>query len=405
MTSQSRNWVFTRQATQAEATTWNATAAAVIVDPFTWHTEDKVTFCKYQIERAPTTGQLHVQGMISFKASCRPTAVKKLIGNNPHVEICKDVKASLEYCGKAESRVWGPWEHGTAPAGQGKRTDLHKIWTDVKAGKRTLDMIEEDPSIAKFEKHLKFLRFAHQEAESDRQATGIKCMIFYGETDLGKTYAAMNCIDPTSVFKMDPPASKGATLWWDGYEGEHTVVLDEFEGDNYCSLSKLKTLLDCYKCRLDVKGSFTWAAWKTVILCSNSAPRTWYPFAPAQRSIIQPLIRRITEIRHFTARGKYIIEDWDGLQLSDELDVEMPPTRAVTPASLPAVCGDTGTPPLSASAPIPVLCGPSPLVGDDDDDEYGGLIPSPVTHVPSQIQDTGLLSYLDSIPDNKYKSF
>lgn len=331
--AQSRNWVFTRQSTEDEARQWTNTAAASIPEPFKWHEDDKVTYVKYQIERAPDTGKLHIQGMICFKGSTRMSRVKNVVGNNPHVEICKNTTKSSEYCGKADSRVFGPWEHGTCPAGQGARTDLVKVWADVKAHKRTHDMIEEDPRVCKFEKAIKMMRFAHSEMSSDRQMQGVKVYVFYGDTDMGKTYCALNIMDtPGNIFKMDPPACKGQTLWWDAYEGERTLVLDEFEGENYCSLSKLKVLLDKYKCRLDVKGAFTWAAWTTVIICSNTAPKDWYEVAPTMEDkFLGPLKRRIYQIRHFVARAYYIIEDWDKKALSDQIQVDAPLSQAITP--------------------------------------------------------------------------
>lgn len=332
--SKSRNWVFTKQATEAESEQWN-TANAVIPEPFKWHTDSRVKYVKYQIERAPETGKLHVQGMIIIKSATKMTTVKNLIGDNPHVEICKDVAKSVQYCGKAESRIFGPWEHGDLPK-QGKRTDLVQLWSDVKSHKRTRDMLEEDPRVAKFEKQIKFMRFNVMDAESDRQMQGVKVYVFYGDTDLGKTYTAMNLMDDkNNVFKMDPPASKGQNLWWDAYEGERTLVLDEFEGENYCSLNKLKVLLDKYKCRLDVKGAFTWAAWTTVIICSNTAPRNWYQVLPSDETrYLGPLKRRIYQIRHFVARGFYVIEDWDGKILSDQMEVEAPLSEKVTPVML-----------------------------------------------------------------------
>lgn len=333
--SKSRNWCFTRQATQGEVSAWASTAAAVIPEPFHWHEDRRVKFVLYQIEKAPTTGQIHVQGMISFKGNTKMSTVKALIENNPHCEPAKDVNKCYDYCKKAESRVYGPWEHGERPVGQGKRTDLKKVYTDLKAHKRTREMLEEDPCVAKFEKQIKFMRFNIQEGDSDRQLRGVKTYVFYGPTDMGKTYTAMNLMDPGNVFKMDPPATKGQMLWWDAYEGERTLLMDEFEGENYCALNKLKVLLDVYKCRLDVKGAFTWAAWTTVIICSNTPPCHWYSVAPTEQHMLEPLKRRIYQIRRFVAKGVYIIEDWDRNALSDQLTVLPPDTQPIMPSPLP----------------------------------------------------------------------
>ena len=264
------------------------------------------------------------------------SAIKNLIGNNPHVEITKDVKGASDYCKKPDTRFAGPWEFGKLPT-QGKRTDLADLYSDIKAGKTCSELLEANPSVARFEKYIKFMKFSVMEKASDRQTQGVKVYIFWGDTDLGKTYTAFNIMDPGHIFKMDPPSVKNSNLWFDGYEGERTLLLDEFKGDNYCSIDRLKTLLDVYKCRLDVKGSFSWAAWTTVIICSNYAPRDWYAVAPtdAQR-VLAPLKRRIYQIRHFTARGIYQEEDWDGEHIGDLKEVELPPTQPVAAAAADA---------------------------------------------------------------------
>ena len=335
MATKSRNWCFTRQSTDAEAAAWAATAAALPCPFPHWKDDPRVKYICFQIEKAPDTGKLHVQGCICMKSPCRMTAVKTLVGNNPHCEVTKDLKGASDYCKKPESRVHGPYEFGDLPQ-QGKRTDLATLYSDIKAGKKMSTILEENPSAARFEKSAKLMRFCLMESSSDRQAQGVKVYVFWGATDLGKTYTAYNLMDPKNVFKFDPPETRQANLWFDGYEGERTIIFDEFNGDNYCSLNKLKSLLDVYKCRLQVKGGYTWANWTTVILTSNYPPRQWYTVAPSEAaSLLAPLKRRIYQIRHFISRGIYITEDWDGNATSDQLEVEPPATQVDVAAAEP----------------------------------------------------------------------
>lgn len=95
-----RNWVFTKQATPEETAAWTEllNGAAIFQDPFKWHNDSRVKYTVYQIERAPTTGQLHVQGLLCFKNSVRLTGAKELIGDNPHLEKCMSVKDAIKYC-------------------------------------------------------------------------------------------------------------------------------------------------------------------------------------------------------------------------------------------------------------------------------------------------------------------
>lgn len=75
-----KNYVFTRQATGDEVAAWSAylSGAAVFPDLFHWHDDPNVKYVVYQIERAPTTGQLHVQGLVCFKKSVRLTGAKNV---------------------------------------------------------------------------------------------------------------------------------------------------------------------------------------------------------------------------------------------------------------------------------------------------------------------------------------
>lgn len=54
----------------------------------------------------------HFQGVIQFSNQRDFNSVKQLLGNNPHIEKCKNLKASIAYCSKQETRIRGPWACG-----------------------------------------------------------------------------------------------------------------------------------------------------------------------------------------------------------------------------------------------------------------------------------------------------
>ena len=130
---------------------------------------------------------------------------------------------------KEETRIAGPWEHGEPPTNQGKRNDLAEIYADVKAQKRLADMVDADPTITKYERHIKMMKMVTGGRQSNRINQQVKVYVFYGGTGLGKTYSAIFLMDdPNNVFKMDPPG-KNQQLWFDCYDGERVMVFDEFE--------------------------------------------------------------------------------------------------------------------------------------------------------------------------------
>jgi len=54
----------------------------------------------------------HLQGFIQFTNARSFDSVKQLLGHNVHIEKCKDINASIQYCRKKETRVKGPWAKG-----------------------------------------------------------------------------------------------------------------------------------------------------------------------------------------------------------------------------------------------------------------------------------------------------
>lgn len=205
----------------------------------------------------------------------------------------------------------GPFELGERPE-PGKRNDIKEIFKEVKAGKTNGELLEiTDGTAARYERMIKFMRFTHNEQQSDRQLQGVRVLVLWGATGAGKTYAAVNVIaNGTDYYIAEAPSVKGSKLWFDGYEGQRILILDDFDGD-YCTMAYLKRLLDKYKLKIEVKGGFAWATWTTVIITSNHHPADWYKGNGVQVVDTSPLERRIAEIRYCEHQGAYKVQNWD----------------------------------------------------------------------------------------------
>jgi len=82
--------------------------------------------------------------------------------------------------------------------------------------------------------------------------------------------------------------------WWDGYEGESLVLIDEYAGQ--WPLDYLLVILDRYRVRAEIKGT-TWPLAATkFIITSNLHPLDWYPTAHEAHKTA--LIRRCQHIVH-----------------------------------------------------------------------------------------------------------
>lgn len=101
--------------------------------PFEFDPE-KVRFSCYQLEAAPTTGQLHYQGYIQMLKKCRFAGVLKALGIPAHIEVAKGTLAENKaYCSKRDSAIMGPWIFGEAIT-KGQRTDLEDACATLKEG-------------------------------------------------------------------------------------------------------------------------------------------------------------------------------------------------------------------------------------------------------------------------------
>lgn len=320
----SKNWCFTLIAdtTAGQDVIWRTPG----IDPplEAWHTSDHVKYLVYQCEECPTTKKAHLQGYVHFSCSKRLCTVKK-IHATAHWEIRMGThEQAVAYCTKNETRINGPWIYGTPPE-QGKRNDLALIGSLVKNKKTDIEILEEVGfGASKFQKNINFIRFTYSERDSDRQVQGVRVLVLYGATGTGKTYAAVNLIaGGVDYYICETPSTSTGKVWFDGYQGQKTLVLDDFEG-SHCSFRFLLRLLDKYKLKVEIKGGHSWAVWTTVVVTTNVHPSNWYSGVD-----VTPLQRRINEIRYIEEQGVYSLMDWNESKISDDIHFEPPKTVVV----------------------------------------------------------------------------
>ncbi|AIF34802.1 replication-associated protein [Sewage-associated circular DNA virus-12] len=228
------------------------------------------------------SGTPHLQGYCEYENPVTMGRVKKDISDRCHVEVRKGTQLqAVSYCHKD-----GNWlEYGEKAAGQGHRSDLDDVARDVLDKKSLMEIANDHPT-----SWIRYSRGIQSLANSQPPPRwrDVLVLVYWGVTGTGKTRRAM--LEP-SAYKLNQ--NTNGTLWFDGYDGQSTLVIDDFYG--WIKYGELLTLLDGYPYRCQVKGGMAWARWDTVIITSNKCPDDWYPLVPDTAA----LKRRISAIRYF----------------------------------------------------------------------------------------------------------
>jgi len=279
------------------------------------------------------SGTPHIQGYCEFTKQVKFSAIVGALEGRAHIEPRRGSRAqAVDYCRKGE-QPHAEWsERGTAgPAyglnakklfewgvakEQGKRSDLDGVVADLVCGKRLSEIAEANP--IQFIKFSKGIQAYHSAVEKPRDKhTPLEVEVYYGPTGTGKTWQALLQSDPENVFKY----SITCATWFDGYDGHHTVVFDEFRGQ--LPFGMFLQLTDVYPLKVQVKGGFR--EWKPnkIIITSPVHPAQWYdPAVLAKKEgSIDQLKRRITKITYFPAANK---DNHGAAQYIDKTDVDWP---------------------------------------------------------------------------------
>lgn len=250
---------------------------------------DNIRCGVWQLEMCPETNKLHLQGYIEFAGSVRMATVKRILGNTVHLEGRKGTRdQAIEYCRKEATRFAGPWTFGDLDSVRpGKRTDLHELAERIKGGAGRREVVDDFGHLyIRYSRGVENLLCVQSMYKIPEWRT-LQTLVYYGDAGTGKTRRAVET-SPGDYFILQ----SGDKVWFDGYEGQGTLIIDDFYG--WIRYGLLLSILDGYRLRLEVKGGFTYANWTKVIITSNDPPEAWY-----SKGLTPALKRRLTEIHHF----------------------------------------------------------------------------------------------------------
>jgi RNA helicase/Putative viral replication protein len=288
-----RYWIFTLN---------NYTKEDVeIIEELECGIEKEVRGLQCQSEKAPITETKHLQGMIIFNKAQRGKKVKKIIGNNK-VNVRRmegSIKTNINYTSKSkdydkEADIF--ITKGTFNVKQGKSAGLSEIIKDLKEGKKIKESIKgKEEAYIRNHVGIKDYRRMHQKDRREKTYTIVR----YGQSSTGKSTIWTKDFDSENIYVLKD--SNGASIWWDGYDGQELSIIDDY--NNNLPLKYMLNLMDHTPMMVDIKGGTTKFNSKKLLITTNKSPLEWFPNIDRESEHYIALLRRIDEC-WFHARGK-----------------------------------------------------------------------------------------------------
>lgn len=286
-------------------------------EPLAW---PSVKYCKWQLEECPQTKRPHLQGAVWFKSQRALLGLKKL-GTEIHWEPMRSQSGSMEYVGKEKTRLEGPWEVGQLPA-QGKRSDLVEIKAALDAGCSVASLAD-----SYFGSWVRYRRSfsAYKLLKNSNYMRGRpEILVVYGPSGVGKTVCVREAVGRLGYWLEKPPSN--SPLWFDGYEEQKIVVVDEFFG--WIPYNQLKRLLDYGCTKVKVHGGMVPMVADKWIFTSNVHPRYWYKNIKDPSRALERRLCEFADLLFIDCTKKWTWESWEGFfqtPRSKEYDVRFRP--------------------------------------------------------------------------------
>lgn len=304
----------------------------------------------WQYEVTPHEGNLHVQGYLELTQPRQFQWIKKhLLGTTAHIEKARgSAAANFRYCTKDASRFPGtsPFKIGDWDnlAGQGRRSDIEDFAKAVIEAPSLTSFLAAPPipegepdagSVPFASSKLRYINHAqklwtatHLTKKRMTKWDDVDYMWICGPSGVGKTHWLFDNFDLDAIYMKN-----GSNRWWDGYEGQQVVIVDDYRANSSFDYSALLTLLDLYPLQVEVKGAHLQIqkSTTTIAITCNHWPWDMFkdrngmspeidPRLQQKGDLYTPLVRRVTLIEVDHKGDRKIIEK-PNLRLStDEVD-------------------------------------------------------------------------------------
>lgn len=180
--------------------------------------------------------------------------------------MSKNAFKAWGYCTKEDTRVEGPWTHGEMPKPpkRGAKDSLEFNLACLEAGPSTM-IRSGQLNMKDYIKVVQAVNLYKLHNADNKDRNILTNYWFMGETGAGKSREAKTRFRAEYGVHYDKMLNK----WWDGYQGEKVVILDDITPDHCNIAHHLLRWLDHYSFNAEVKGGTINIRPEIIIVTSN----------------------------------------------------------------------------------------------------------------------------------------
>ena len=274
--------------------------------PFKEFGEHKqVRYAIFGKEICPKTKKLHYQSYVYFHNNKSFNAVRKFLHNHfqvyCHFKKCRgSSKENISYCSKDNNFV----EFGEEPK-QGISSDLDDYFNKINIGEITSEeiLIENPQMYHQYGRTFEKLEDSYRNKKCIKRDFETNGIWLCGKTGRGKSHIAFT--ENPNAFLYDPDGNR----WWDGYEGNETVIINDFAGE--IPFKQILKMVDKWEYKVPIRGKkkLNFCS-KQVIITSSKLPHEIYNELKSQDGDLEQLYRRfkiykLLNIKNITTKVEY----------------------------------------------------------------------------------------------------
>lgn len=221
----------------------------------------------------------HIHIFIYSNSPIRFTTIKSRIPTSHIEKAYGSIQDNIDYIkkegkwkgtSKQETTIEGSFfEYGVVPTELiEKDATMGKLLEDIKDGKSTIEIIEDNPQFAFKIKDIETIRQAYLNERYSRENRDLIITYIYGKTGVGKTFGIFKKHGADNICRITNYNSSQGGIIFDNYDkSQDILVFEEFSGQ--IPIEDMLNYLDVYPIRLPARYNNKVACYTRVYITSN----------------------------------------------------------------------------------------------------------------------------------------